>query len=192
MVRLASAFDARESDPEERAFARITAAIAKYWLCKRACMQVGEALECLGGNGFVEESIMPRLYREAPLNSIWEGSGSVICLDILRALAKEPLALEVLMRELRQNQSPDARLNKFVQDLETQLSQTTRDPNLEAQARNLAEALALALQANLMVRYSSPAMAEAFLLSRLNGEHGYTFGTLPASVDVGSILSSNH
>ena len=192
MVRLASAFDARESDPEERAFARITAAIAKYWLCKRACMQVGEALECLGGNGFVEESIMPRLYREAPLNSIWEGSGNVICLDILRALAKEPLALEVLMRELRQNQSPDARLNKFVQDLETQLSQTTRDPNLEAQARNLAEALALALQANLMVRYSSPAMAEAFLLSRLNGEHGYTFGTLPASVDVGSILSSNH
>src|SRR5437588_10744717 len=88
MARLASSFDARESEPRERAFSRIATAVGKYWLCKRACIQVGEALECLGGNGFVEESIMPRLYREAPLNSIWEGSGNVICLDILRALAK--------------------------------------------------------------------------------------------------------
>ena len=86
MVRLAKAFDSRAADERERAFARVVAAIAKYWLCKRACMQVGEALECHGGNGYVEESIMPRLYREAPLYSIWEGSGNVICLDILRAI----------------------------------------------------------------------------------------------------------
>jgi len=183
MVRLARAFDARESDQQERAFARIATAIGKYWLTKRACAQVGEALECLGGNGYVEESIMPRLYREAPLNSIWEGSGNVICLDILRALAKEPAAVDALVHEIGQNRGADPRLDNFTQDVETQLTHAQRggDAEAQAQARRLAEKLALALQAGLMVRHSSPEMAEAFLSSRIHGEHGYTFGTLKAS-----------
>lgn len=188
MVRLAGAFDARERNENERAFARITAAIAKYWLCKRACVQVGEALECLGGNGYVEETIMPRLYREAPLNSIWEGSGNVICLDILRALTRDPLTVQTLMHELRQTSSLDARLDKLIQDVELQLSQTRHDEHSEARARSLAEKLALALQGSLMVRYSSPAMVEAFLASRVTGEHGCTFGTLPAGTDVKNVL----
>lgn len=180
MVRLAGAFDARDADLRERAFARITAAIAKYWLCKRACVQVGEALECLGGNGYVEETIMPRLYREAPLNSIWEGSGNVICLDILRALARDPESAEALIHEFRQTSGADARLDKLVQELESHLKQASQKDS-EAQARRLAEKLAVALQASLMIQHSSPAMAEAFLGSRVRGEHGYTFGTLPST-----------
>ncbi|HEY6349720.1 MAG TPA: isovaleryl-CoA dehydrogenase [Candidatus Angelobacter sp.] len=180
MVRLAGAFDARESDVQERAFARITAAIAKYWLCKRASVQVGEAQECLGGNGYVEETIMPRLYREAPLNSIWEGCGNVICLDILRALARDPESAPALVQELRQCRGADARLDQLTQELESKLAQTANGADTEGQARRLAEKLALALQASLMVRHSPSAMAEAFLASRLSADHGYTFGTLPA------------
>jgi len=118
MVRLARSFDARESDERERAFGRIATAISKYWLCKRSPMHVSEALECLGGNGYVEESIMPRLYREAPLYSIWEGSGNVICLDILRALAKDPSTLEALMHELRLVAGADPRIDSCVSELE--------------------------------------------------------------------------
>ena len=178
MARLAGAFDARETNPEERAFARITAAIAKYWLCKRACVQVGEALECLGGNGYVEETIMPRLYREAPLNSIWEGSGNVICLDILRALRRDPESAEAIVRELQSTRGSDSNLDQLTQGLEREL---TKHEDTEAQARILAEKLALALQASLMIRHSSSAMAQAFLESRIKREHGYTFGTLGAS-----------
>jgi putative acyl-CoA dehydrogenase len=190
MARLASSFDARESDPQERAFSRIATAIGKYWLCKRACTQVGESLECLGGNGFVEESIMPRLYREAPLNSIWEGSGNVICLDILRALAKEPASLDALIAEIRLPAGSDARLNAFIADVESSLLKSRNGSDSEGQARRLAEKLALALQASLLVRYGSPAIAEAFCITRLAGDHGYTFGTLPTGVDINGILSS--
>jgi putative acyl-CoA dehydrogenase len=190
MARLASSFDARESDQQERAFSRIATAIGKYWLCKRACVQVGEALECLGGNGFVEESIMPRLYREAPLNSIWEGSGNVICLDILRALAKEPASLDALISEIRLATGADSLLNAFIADVESSLVKGRNGSDSEGQARRLAEKLALALQASLLVRHGSPAVAEAFCVSRLAGNHGYTFGTLPAGVDINAILSS--
>src|ERR1041385_219932 len=121
MVRLAHAFDHRESDARERSFCRIATAISKYWLCKRSPVHVGEALECLGGNGYVEESIMPRLYREAPLYSIWEGSGNVICLDVLRALAKEPASREALLVELKSTAGADKRLDAYVTALEQQL-----------------------------------------------------------------------
>src|SRR6478672_11193951 len=114
MVRLARAFDRRGSDPRERAFCRIATAIAKYWLCKRSPVQVGEALECLGGNGYVEESIMPRLYREAPLYSIWEGSGNVMCLDVLRALTKDPATVEALLAELKSVAVADKRLDSYI------------------------------------------------------------------------------
>jgi putative acyl-CoA dehydrogenase len=193
MVRLACAFDNRETDPQERAFCRIATAIAKYWLCKRSAAQVGEALECLGGNGYVEESMMPRLYREAPLNSIWEGSGNVICLDILRALAREPEAAEALLHELRLAGGADERLDRYVDHLEDNLGIQLKHPfkdgqESEGQARRLAESLALGLQAVLVARHSPKPIADAFMSSRLEGDHGYNFGTLPAETDFAGIL----
>jgi len=194
MVRLARAFDRRETDPQERAFCRIATAISKFWLCKRSTMQVGEALECLGGNGYVEESIMPRLYREAPLNSIWEGSGNVICLDILRALSREPDAADALVEELRCVYGADKRLDGYVAEigtsLESQLKHSLKSgtSEIEGQARRLAERFALALQAVQVVRYSPPRIAEIFIASRLGDNHGQTFGTLPAGIQLEAIL----
>ena len=187
MVRLAHAFDHRESDERERAFCRIATAIAKYWLCKRSPMHVGEALECLGGNGYVEESIMPRLYREAPLYSIWEGSGNVMCLDVLRALTKEPATVEALLAELQSTAGADKRLDAYVESIDNRLTTAASD---KYAARDLTEKLALALQASLMVRYSSPAMAEAFIGSRLAAQHGQVFGTLPAGLNADSVLAN--
>jgi putative acyl-CoA dehydrogenase len=186
MVRLARAFDRCESDAHERAFCRIATAIAKYWLSKRSPIHVGEALECLGGNGYVEESIMPRLYREAPLYSIWEGSGNVMCLDVLRALTKDPATVEALLAEFKFTAGADPRLDKYAEGIGARLSAGAGD---KYSARDLTEKLALALQASLMVRYSSPAMAEAFIASRLAGQHGHAFGTLPDEADVKEILS---
>jgi putative acyl-CoA dehydrogenase len=185
MVRLARAFDRRGSDARERAFCRIATAIAKYWLCKRSPVHVGEALECLGGNGYVEESIMPRLYREAPLYSIWEGSGNVMCLDVLRALTKDPATVEVLLAELKTTAGADQRLDAYVENIGARLAAAAGDND---GARILTEKLALALQASLMVRYSTPAMAEALIASRLAGQHGHAFGTLPAGLDTNGIL----
>jgi putative acyl-CoA dehydrogenase len=185
MVRLARAFDHRDSDARERAFCRIATAIAKYWLCKRSPVHVGEALECLGGNGYVEESIMPRLYREAPLYSIWEGSGNVMCLDVLRALSKDPATVESLLAELHSTAGADQRLDAHVAGIHSQLTAAVGD---EYSARDLTEKLALALQASLVVRHSSPAIADAFIASRLAGQHGHAFGTLPVEVDVKSVL----
>ncbi len=186
MIRLAKAFDQRGSSEQERAFARIATAVSKFWLCKRSPMQVGEALECLGGNGYVEESVMPRLYREAPLYSIWEGSGNVICLDVLRALAKEPGAKEALIGEMREGAEADQRLKAYVAEIGNEL---TRAPG-EGEARRLTERLALGLQGSLMVRHGSSQMAEAFCATRLGGNYGRTFGTLPAGVDDKAILDA--
>jgi putative acyl-CoA dehydrogenase len=185
MVRLARAFDRRKADERERAFARIATAIAKYWLCKRTPVHVGEALECLGGNGYVEESIMPRLYREAPLYSIWEGSGNVMCLDVLRALTKDPASVEALLAEFQTTAGADQRLDAYVERLGARLTTAAGD---KYTARDLTEKLALALQGSLMVRHSTPAMAEAFIASRLAGQHGQAFGTLPEETDVKEIL----
>jgi putative acyl-CoA dehydrogenase len=186
MVRLARAFDRRKADERERAFARIATAIAKYWLCKRTPVHVSEALECLGGNGYVEESMMPRLYREAPLYSIWEGSGNVMCLDVLRALTKDPASVEALLAEFQTTHGADQRMDAYVELLGARLA--TAADNKYA-ARDLTENLALALQASLMVRHSIPAMAEGFIASRLAGQHGQAFGTLPERMDVKEILS---
>lgn len=186
MFRLARAFDHREADPRERAFCRVATAIAKYWLCKRSPVHVGEALECLGGNGYVEESIMPRLYREAPLYSIWEGSGNVMCLDVLRALTKEPTTVDALLSEFKSTAGADPRLDKYVEAMGGRLSAAAGD---KYSARDLTEKLAVALQASLMVRYSSSAMAEAFIASRLAGNHGHAFGTLTEEVNVKEVLS---
>jgi putative acyl-CoA dehydrogenase len=197
MIRLARSFDRRATDAQERAFCRIATAIAKYWLCKRSPVHVGEALEVLGGNGYVEESILPRLYREAPLYSIWEGSGNVICLDILRALKREPDAAEALIQELRMSSGSDSRLSSYIAQVEADLTANLKlsssnggvSNDGEGQARRLAERLALALQAGLVIRHSPPAIAEAFITSRLTGDHGQAYGTLPAGGDLDSILA---
>jgi putative acyl-CoA dehydrogenase len=196
MLRLARAFDSRHSDEQERGFARLATAISKYWLSKRAPSHVGEALECLGGNGYVEESVMPRLYREAPLYSIWEGSGNVICLDILRALVKEPNSIDAVRQEIRLGAEADRRLSAYLSEVESDLSKQARqaarngDLGREAEARRLAEKTALALQASLMVRYGSSAEADAFCSSRLEGNYGHMFGTLGGDVDAQSILTA--
>jgi putative acyl-CoA dehydrogenase len=194
MVRLAHSFDARESNNRERAFCRIATAIAKYWLCKRSPAVVGEALECLGGNGYVEESIMPRLYREAPLYSIWEGSGNVMCLDVLRALTKDPATLEALLAELQSTAGADKRLDNYATAIQERFSNKAANGSPQSvsdySARELTEKLALALQASLLVRHSSPAIADAFIASRLAGQHGAAFGTLSAGADTNAIVAS--
>ncbi len=172
-MRLARAFD--EGD---RRFSRLAVAIAKYWVSKRAMAHTAEALECLGGNGYVEESPMPRLYREAPVNSIWEGSGNVIALDVLRAIGKEPDALQAVLEEIRS--ARDARVNRFVSKTDSGFS--------EAEGRRVAERLALGLQASLLLRFSPSALGDAFCASRLEGDGGRALGTLPATVDFTGIL----
>jgi len=194
MLRVASAFDTRSSSEQERSFARIATAIAKFWLCKRATSHVGEALECLGGNGYVEESIMPSLYREAPLYSIWEGSGNVICLDVLRTLAKEPGSLDALIQEIRLGAGVDSRLNAFASEVESSLGKHAQQivqgggSDSERDARRLVEKTALALQASLLLRHSSSAIADAFCASRIGRDGGHTFGTLPVGLDFQRIL----
>jgi len=185
MMRLARAYDEAPRDERARRFARIATAIAKYWVCKRGPVLVAEALECLGGNGFVEESMMPRLYRDVPLNSIWEGSGNVICLDVLRAMAHGPEAIEAFFDEVALARGADRRLDRFVAALRDELGDFTA---VEARARRLVEKLALALQGSLLVRHGDPAVADAFCASRLDRDHGLAFGTLPAGVDFGRII----
>jgi putative acyl-CoA dehydrogenase len=191
MMRLAKAFDSRGASEKERSFARIATAISKYWLCKRASAHVGEALECLGGNGYVEESVMPRLYREAPLYSIWEGSGNVICLDVLRTLVKEPASADALVREMQLGAASDARLQAFVSDVESSLRRRAGGKggaDSERDARTLVERLALALEGSLLARYGSRVVADAFCSSRIADRHGSAFGTLPSDADFQSIL----
>jgi putative acyl-CoA dehydrogenase len=200
-MRLARAYDeAGDLDPTTRPhtpgagtddlsdahlFKRLATAVGKYWVCKRAPNHAFESLECLGGNGYVEESGMPRLYREAPLASIWEGSGNVMSLDVLRALVRTPRSLEVFMAEVGEARGADARLDAHVGRLMDQFS----DPaTLETRARRVVESMALALQGSLLVRYGAPALADAFCASRLGGEGGLEYGTLPAGTDFEAII----
>ncbi|MBE8470599.1 acyl-CoA dehydrogenase family protein [Streptomyces justiciae] len=183
-LRLAGAADrAVRGDVDEQAFRRIATAVGKYWVTKRGPAFTAEALECLGGNGYVEDSGMPRHYREAPLLSIWEGSGNVNALDVLRALTREPGTAEALFGELALAQGADARLDAAVSRLKGLL----RDGS-EAGARRLVEQMALTLQASLLVRHAPPAIADAFCATRLGGDWGHAFGTLPDAADVGAIL----
>lgn len=188
MMRLARSFDHRGSDEFEAHFQRIATAIAKYWICKRGPSHVYEALECLGGAGYVEESLMPRLYREAPLASIWEGSGNVICLDVFRAIAKEPQSLTALLTEIKLAQALDTRLDRYIQALEADLNSLKSNESL---ARIFVERLVLALQGSLVVRYAHPAVVEAFCNTRLSGDWGHVFGTLPAGTDLAAIISAS-
>jgi putative acyl-CoA dehydrogenase len=184
-MRLARAVDQAPDDEEADLLKRVGVAAGKYHVCKTAVGVVGEALECLGGNGFVEESGMPRLYRETPLNSIWEGSGNVNALDVLRAIGKRPQVLEVYLDEVEQARGADQRLDTFVAKLKDEAC----DPaDLEVRARRVVEDLALALQGSLMVRHSPAEVADAFCASRLAGEGGRAYGTLPARLDHAAII----
>jgi putative acyl-CoA dehydrogenase len=165
---------------------RLATAIGKYWVCKRGPGHAFEALECLGGNGYVEESGMPRLYREMPLSSIWEGSGNVMALDVLRALSRDAGVLEAYFGEVGEAAGADARLDAFTNDLRGEFADVEA---IETRARRIVERMALALQGSLLVRHAPPAVADAFCASRLAGDAGLQYGTLPAGVDTKAILT---
>ena len=184
LARIARSVDLPANDARAAALKRIGTAVGKYYVCKRAPAVIVEALECLGGNGYVEESIMPRLYRESPVNSIWEGSGNINALDVLRVVRKEPACLEALRDEiapaLGTRASPRA-----ARDLERDL----RDESaLDARARSIAERLALLWQASLLVQHAPAAVHEAFVESRIAGNWGRTLGTLPAGLALRAIV----
>jgi putative acyl-CoA dehydrogenase len=185
-MRLARAYDESDGDERARSLKRLGTAIGKYWVCKRGPGHAFEALECLGGNGYVEESGMPRLYREMPLASIWEGSGNVMALDVLRALSREAGVLDAYLDELDEAAGADARLDAFVASLREELADGSE---LEARARRIVERMALALQGALLVRHAPAIVADAFCASRLAGDAGLQYGTLPAGVDCAAIVA---
>jgi putative acyl-CoA dehydrogenase len=186
-MRLARAYDeALAGDEEAQHLKRVANAVLKYWICKRAPMHAGEALECLGGNGYVEESGMPRLFRESPLNSIWEGSGNVQCLDVLRAMIKGPASLEAFFAEVGEGAAAEPRIDAYAASLRDELPGDLE--TIELRARRVVERMALALQASLLVRYGDEAVADAFCASRLSGDWGQAFGTLPAGTDFQRII----
>jgi putative acyl-CoA dehydrogenase len=181
-MRLATCFDSGERD-----LRRLGVAVGKYWVCKRTPAHVGEALECLGGNGYVEESGLPRLYREAPLNSIWEGSGNVNALDVLRALGREGSAVDAFVAEAELGRGADRRLDAALDRLGGELTRAD-----EAGARRLVEQMALVLQGSLLARHSPAYVVDAFCASRLGADDsgwGRAFGTLPAGLDTAAVVA---
>ena len=188
-MRVAGAFDRAPGDPAEAALRRLATAVAKYWVCKRAPAVAAEALECLGGNGYVEESGMPRLYREAPLNSIWEGAANINSLDVLRVLARQPESLAALLDEVAPARSAEPRLDHAATTVERELAAVPDPVGLQAGARRLVERLAVLLQGALLVRHGHPAVADAFCASRVAADRGAAFGTLPPGLDQAAIVA---
>ncbi|HLD65917.1 MAG TPA: acyl-CoA dehydrogenase family protein [Pseudomonas sp.] len=182
-LRMGRALD-QPHDEQEDKFARLVTAVGKYWICKRAPAMINEAAECLGGAGYVEETILPRLYREAPVNSTWEGSGNVQCLDVLRALSKEPGVLDALFIELGDGHG-DARLKAQIGRLQAAFSDTT---DIQYRARQLTEEVAITLQAKLLLEAGNATVSDAFIASRL-GAGGRVYGTLPRGVDVEALVA---
>ncbi|WAX77258.1 acyl-CoA dehydrogenase family protein [Streptomyces sp. KMM 9044] len=182
-LRLAAAYD--DGSERERALLRIAVPTAKYWVTKRCAPLAVEAAECLGGNGYVEDSGMPRLVRESPLNSVWEGAGNVQALDVLRALSRDPQVLDAYLGEVGRARGADHRLDGAVKDLLTELADLE---GAEGRARRLVERLALVLQGSLLVRYAPPQVADAFCAARLGGDGGAAFGTLPHTLDLATVV----
>ena len=186
MMRLAGAVDrSNAGDEAETAFRRLGVAVGKFWVTKRQPAHAAEALECLGGNGYVEESGMPRLFRDSPLNSIWEGSGNVAALDVLRAMGRSPESVEAFLGELNAAVGVDDHYDTAVKHLERSLSDLE---DLQYRARTVVEEMALTLQASVLLRFAPTPVAEAFTVSRLGGGSGRVFGTLPRGVDTEVIL----
>jgi putative acyl-CoA dehydrogenase len=184
-LRLARGFDESPHDEGQRKFTRLATAVGKYWITKRAVAVVAEALEALGGNGYIEESPLPRLYRDAPLNSIWEGSGNVQCLEMLRAMKRDAGTLEMMLAEIGAARGANKLFDSFILRLERELAESEQ---LEVRARRLAELLALALQGSLLVRHAPPEVSRAFCASRLAAHGQLTFGTLPPETDFERII----
>jgi putative acyl-CoA dehydrogenase len=186
-LRLARAFDGRQQrDEHEALLARVLTPAAKYWICKRLPTVAAEAMEVLGGNGYVEEAPVARFYRQAPLNSIWEGSGNVMCLDVLRAFGKVPAVRDALVDELRSPRGANPTYDAYSSALIDDLQQPALD---EAGARALTERIALAVQGALLVAGGAPAVSDAFCATRLaDTRWGRTFGTLPAALRAGPLL----
>jgi putative acyl-CoA dehydrogenase len=184
-MRVARAVDGGGREPREAALARLATAVGKYWVCKRAPAFVNEAQECLGGAGYVEEAMLARLYREAPLNSIWEGCGNIQCLDVLRTLRREPEARAALLDELATVAGQSGALDAEAAALAVLLTQPDA---LEPIARALVERIAIALQAATLLRARSP-LAAAFCASRLGGGRRQVFGTLDQGFDWDAIAS---
>ncbi|MGW1624562.1 acyl-CoA dehydrogenase family protein [Streptomyces sp. NPDC002172] len=182
-LRLAAAYD--DGSESERALLRLALPAAKYWVTKRCAPLVVEAAECLGGNGYVEESGLPRLVRESPLNSVWEGAGNIQALDVLRALQREPGALDAYLQEIGRAHGADHRLDRAVKDLFSELADLE---GMESRARRLVERLATVLQGSLLVRFAPPEVADAFCASRLGHDWGSTFGTLPGGLDLTAVV----
>jgi len=186
-IRLAASVDGGD-DPQERALRRIGLPVAKYWVCKRTPALVAEALECLGGNGYVEESGMPRLYREAPLNSIWEGAGNIQALDLMRVLAREPDAVAAWHTEVEAAKGADRRLDACLDNTDAVLRDVARDPAGSTHlARRLAIRMALLLQGSLLARFAPASVADLFCATRLDRTEG-TFGALPPGQDVAAVI----
>ncbi|MBB4815471.1 putative acyl-CoA dehydrogenase [Pseudomonas rhodesiae] len=183
-MRMGRALDHLD-DEQESKFARLVTAVGKYWICKRAPAMINEAAECMGGAGYVEDSILPRLYREAPVNSTWEGSGNVQCLDVLRALSKEPGVLETLFIELG-NGHGDRHLARHIEQLKSAFMDTQ---DIQYRARQLTEDIAVALQAKLLLEAGNAAVSDGFIASRLSDSSGRAYGALPRGVDVAAIVA---
>jgi putative acyl-CoA dehydrogenase len=183
MLRVGRALD-NPQDEAERLFLRLATPIGKYWICKRTPNHAYESMECLGGNGVMEDCIMPRLLRESPINTIWEGSGNVQCLDTLRAMQKAPETLDVFLEEVSLARGIDGRFDRFLAQLKADVTQTDQ---LQYRARNLTDRLAVALQASLLIRQAPPAVADGFCASRL-GHGGLNYGNLPVGIDVSAII----
>ncbi|WP_114972713.1 isovaleryl-CoA dehydrogenase [Rhodoferax ferrireducens] len=184
-LRIARALDHR-ADEHEDLLVRLVTAVGKYWICKRTPNHAYEAMECIGGSGVMEDSMMPRLYREAPVNAIWEGSGNVQCLDVLRALSKTPAVLDAFFAEVAKAESAHAALDTFVADLATDLQDLW---DLEYRARDLVDRMALALQASLLVCHAPAAISDAFCRSRLEQRGHHHYGTLPRGIDTAAIIA---
>jgi len=195
VMYLATLFDATYNNiqtnntSEMRALTRIATALAKFWICKRTPETTYEALECLGGAGFVEESMMPRIYREAPLNSIWEGSGNVICLDILRSMRKSPESLQAYLSFMHETRGSNKHLDAALDHVEKNLlTKNLPSDKFQSHARTLATQLALCLQAGLLVRRLPQTVSDAFCSSRLGPNRGSIFGDLPMDIDTDALL----
>ncbi len=185
MMRISGSFDRASLDEHEALIKRILTPVGKYWVTKRCTEVVHEATECLGGNGFVEDSIMPRLFRESPLNAIWEGSGNVVALDLVRVMTKEPYAVEALRQELETARGADRRLDRAI---EAAMDMVTGPIDAEHEARRLAEALVIAAGGALLAQHGDPEIWEAFAVSRLDGDWGNMFGTLPTGLDLDAVI----
>lgn len=183
-MRVARALDNQDQE-HERLFARLATPVGKYWICKRAPNHAYESMECIGGSGVMEDCIMPRLFRESPINAIWEGSGNVQCLDTLRAIQKEPETLDAFFHEAAEAKGADRRFDQFLAQLQNDFADIS---DFQYRARNLVDRMALAMQASLLLRNGDKAVADAFCASRLQSNGGMNYGNLPSGIDAAAII----